>query len=390
MEQRGLRVLETNTTFFSKITTSITKMLIPTKVGINNMLINIKRNNVIKAYEAYRNLNEVNSPEKKESITHKYEEAYALYLEAIDKYIMDSVYTKVKNNNASDFEKTALSKYYEVTRLKENEYLEYKYRKQKYLLELDYETVKNSKKIKNKFVSLYINKMDGLYKAILKNYSVQLSDNIHKNSQYKNQLYEKIFKTLEDYSSDILPIKIRMKPNSYDAIIKDYEEYEKFSIGKQDKKDEIEKDMILLGLSRQLFTHSLPLIAAEQCYKFLLKETRELIVNSATEEKKGSAYQMLINLIEEYNLKLLSTKIYWNKPEEKEEYKNFWSKYKEAKDNREKEILFMKHDIKKLRDSKKDYSKIIKFYKEKLVAYGVMKNMKDTCKTLAGRYTKNV
>ena len=135
MEQRGLRVLETNTTFFSKITTSITKMLIPTKVGINSVIINVKRNNVIKAFEAYCNLDEVKSPEKKESIIHKYEETYALYLEAIDKYIMDSVYTKVKNSNATDFEKTALSKYYEVTRLKESEYLEYKYRKQKYLLE---------------------------------------------------------------------------------------------------------------------------------------------------------------------------------------------------------------------------------------------------------------
>ena len=51
MTQRGLRVLEADKTFFSKITNSITKLLIPTKVGINGLLISAKRNNVLKAYE---------------------------------------------------------------------------------------------------------------------------------------------------------------------------------------------------------------------------------------------------------------------------------------------------------------------------------------------------
>ena len=58
--------------------------------------------------------------------------------------------------------------------------------------------------------------------------------------------------------------------NNYNAILKSYEEYEKFAVGKLDEKDFLEKNMILLGLSRVLFTHSLPLVAAEQCYKKLL------------------------------------------------------------------------------------------------------------------------
>ena len=41
--------------------------------------------------------------------------------------MMDSVYKKVKNDTATDFEKMALSKYYMVTHLKDSEYLEYKY-----------------------------------------------------------------------------------------------------------------------------------------------------------------------------------------------------------------------------------------------------------------------
>lgn len=391
MNEKSLKVLETNTTFFSKITTSITKLFIPTKVGINSMLITMKRNNVLKSYDIYRNMKDIEDAKKKDVITQKYEDAYALYLEAIDKYIMDSVYTKVKNNNASDFEEKALSKYYEVTCLKESEYLEYKYRKQKYLLELDYESIKENKKAKDKYVGFYITKMDALYKALLKNYSIQLSDHIHSNSQYRSKIYEKIFDTLKDYIANILPIKLETntEDKTYQTIMKDYEEYERFTVGKLDQKETIERNMILLGISRQLFTHSLPLIAAEQCYINLLKQTRQLIINDKTKEKQENAYKMLIRLIEDYNVRLLSTKIYWDKPQEKEEYKKFWDSYKNVKNEQEKEILFMKNDIIKLRQGKQDYSQIIKFYKDKLTSYGAMKSMKNTGKTLTGRFIKN-
>ena len=39
---------------------------------------------------------------------------------------MDSIYKKVRNGTASEFEKNAMSQYYEVTSLKENEFIEYK------------------------------------------------------------------------------------------------------------------------------------------------------------------------------------------------------------------------------------------------------------------------
>ena len=44
MEERSLRITGTNTTFFNKLTKTISKMLIPTKIGINGMLISMKRN----------------------------------------------------------------------------------------------------------------------------------------------------------------------------------------------------------------------------------------------------------------------------------------------------------------------------------------------------------
>lgn len=100
MEQKSLRVLDTNKTFFSKITNTITKMLIPTKLSLNSMMISIKRNNLIKAYTNYNLAIEENDIDNKEVLLKKYEELYSLYLEAIDKYIIDSVYKKVKSRNS--------------------------------------------------------------------------------------------------------------------------------------------------------------------------------------------------------------------------------------------------------------------------------------------------
>ena len=169
MEEKSLRITGTDKTFFNKITKTLTKMLIPTKIGINGMLISIKRNSLLKAFEAYENSDENYNQKEAEE---KYDVAYESYLEALDKYVMDSIYKKVKNNTASDFEKEALSKYYEVTSLKENEFVEYKNRKQKYLLELDNDGVQISGKEKliDRYNQFYVSKMDILYKGILKNY----------------------------------------------------------------------------------------------------------------------------------------------------------------------------------------------------------------------------
>ena len=257
MEERSLRITGTNTTFFNKITKTLTKMLIPTKIGINGMLITIKRNSLIKAYENYiKDTEDYN----KDELEKKYEEAYTVYLESLDKYVMDSIYKKVKNNTASEFEKDALSRYYEVTSLKEKEYMDYKYRKQKYLLELDKENVGMSakEKIQEKYNNFYINKMDFLYKSILKNYSINLADTTNIYDSSKEWIYIKIFYTLEEYIQNILTLKMNIGQEEFKDIIDDYEKFESYTVGKLDTRDNIEKNMILLGISRKLFTHSIP------------------------------------------------------------------------------------------------------------------------------------
>lgn len=390
MEERSLRIYA-DKTFFTRLTNTITKMLIPTKIGINGMLISMKRNNVLKAYETVMQSEKEGIEGKKEILQKKYEDTFSLYLEAIDKHIMDSIYKKVKNDTATPFEKEALSKYYEVIHIKETEYLEYKYRKQKYLLELDYETIKelDKPKLMEKYQPFYITKMDALYKGLLKHFSIKLADNL--TYQNKEEIYEKIFQVLEEYITTILPLKMENEnQDTYKQIVEEYEKFENYTIGKLDQNEGIEKKMVLLAISRKLFTHSLPLIVAEQCYIKLLKDVRSLIVDTRILQKQEKAYALLIRLIEDYNIKLLSTKIYWDKPAKREEYKAFWKQYQELEKIKEtskeeyqkqKEILFLSSDLKEVYQNENKYYKIIKFYKNKLVELGAMKELKNVYKS---------
>ena len=394
VEEKSLKITGANKTFFNKLTTTLNKFLIPTRVGLNGLLISSKRNNLIKAYDRF--VEEKYEPDEKDVYEKKYEEAYTAYLESLDKYVMDSIYKKVKNNTATDFEKDALSRYYGVISLKENEYVEYKFRKQKYLIELDKESVNMSKKDKTieKYNKFYVSKMDWLYKGILKNYSIKLADTMNIYDSSKDWIYIKIFNTLEEYIKEILTIKIKTEEEQYAEIKSDFDRYEAFTVGKLDQRDQIEKNVLLLGISRKLFTHSLPLAVAEQCYMKLIKDARALVQDTKIAAKREKAYNTLINLIEDYSIKLLSTKVYWDNMKDREKFKNFWHEYKiierlKEKDYieyiKQKEVLFIKDDIQKIKNDTYDYSKIIKYYKRKLVDYEVMKEIGGFKST--GHYT---
>ena len=201
-----------------------------------------------------------------------------------------------------------MSKYYEVTSLKEKEYIEYKNRKQKYLIELDWEGIRinNKEKLVQKYTAFYLYKMDTLYKAILKNYSIKLADTTNVYDSTKEWIYSKIFYTLEEYIQNILALKIENYPEEFKGIEEEYQKFQSFAVGKLDTRDIIEKNMILLGISRKLFTHSIPLIVAEQCYEKLLKDARVLVQDTKIANKRERAYSMLINLIEDLYTKLLS------------------------------------------------------------------------------------
>ena len=383
MEERSLRISGANGTFFNRLSNTLTKIINPTKEGINSMLISVKRNNLLKMYEAYIKADDDETAEK------KYEEAYTAYLEILDKYILNSIYKKANAGTATDFQRKALSQYYGIVQLKENEFIEYKYRKQKYLLELDNENVRLIKKEKltARYQNFYISKMDELYKRILKNYSIKLADNTSQYDSTKEFIYTKVFITLEEYIRNILVLKTQQKENKqYEDAVESYQKFEKFIVGKLDTRDTIEKNMILLEISRKLFTHSLPLVVAEQCYLKLLKDARCLVQDTKIATKRENSYTMLINLIEDYNVRLLSTKVYWEDLKERENFKKFFEEFKKIEQQKEidfndymqkKEILFIKNDLKKLEGQKQDYTTLKRYYKRKLVDYGVLREIKN-------------
>ena len=257
-------------------------------------------------------------------------------------------------------------------------------------------SLKNDNKVKQleRFNKFYVSKMNGIYKGILKNYSIQLADKMSSSLVDRNDVYNNIFDTLEDYISNILPIKVQIEgKENYKEISEDYEKLENFLTGKLDDRDKLEKKMYLFAISRKLFTHSLPLVVAEQCYEKLLEDARELVVNTKKEPKKSKAYELLMTLIEEYNVKLLSTKIYWENPKEREEFKKFWDEYQEINKKKEKgqaqkEILFIKRELKYLENNNQN-KKIIRIYKDKLVKLGVLKPIKNAYKS-EGKYIKKV
>ena len=392
MEERSLRISGANGTLFNRLSNTLTKIINPTKEGINSMFITIKRNNMLKAYEAY------NKADDDETVEKKYEEAYTAYLEMLDKYILNSIYKKANAGTATDFQKKALSQYYGIVQLKENEYVEYKYRKQKYLLELDNENVRliNKEKVTARYQKFYISKMDELYKRILKNYSIKLADNTSKYDSTKEFIYTKVFITLEEYIRNILVLKTQNKENKqYEDSVESYQKFERFIVGKLDTRDTIEKNMVLLEISRKLFTHSLPLVVAEQCYLKLLKDARCLVQDTKIAIKRENAYIMLINLIEDYNIRLLATKVYWEDLKERENFKKFFENFKKIEEQKEidfneymkqKEILFIRNDLKKLDNQKQDYTTLKKYYKRKLVDFGVMREIKNQA---IGNYGKN-
>ena len=83
VEERSLKVLSNDTTFFSKVSNTLTKLLTPTKIGINGMMINIKRSAAIKNYELFKASEESSDVAKKDQCRNRYEESYTLYLEIL-------------------------------------------------------------------------------------------------------------------------------------------------------------------------------------------------------------------------------------------------------------------------------------------------------------------
>ena len=135
-----------------------------------------------------------------------------------------------------------------IVGLKNNDYLEYKYKKQEYLLRIDFETVSSmrSEKVINKYKKFYVDKMDSLYKGLLKNYSVKIADNVRHNT---DEIYDKIFGALENYIMEVLPVKIELGD---ETAKEEYEQFLHTTVGKLDDNDRLMQKIVLLIKQKEI------------------------------------------------------------------------------------------------------------------------------------------
>ena len=97
---------------------------------------------------------------------------------------------------------------------------------------------------------------------------------------------------------------------------------------------------------------------------------------------------MLLKLIEDYNVKLLSTKVYWDNIKERESYKKFWEVYSKSNSDKEKEILALRRELYDTSLEFQNYARVREFYRNKLVELGAMRTLKNSPKTRKGHFTK--
>ena len=138
---------------FGKAINNFNKVLYSSGGGFFNIFMNTKRSSLLKAYANSEDIKKMETENKQKIITEKYEKAYENYLNALEKYITETVYTKVKKKVSNIKENNLLSDYYEINSLKGVEYSEYRYRIQLMLLNMDFETIISTKS--DSFISKY-------------------------------------------------------------------------------------------------------------------------------------------------------------------------------------------------------------------------------------------
>lgn len=383
MAELQLKVVKkTDTGFMGRAISNFGKAVYSSGGGLYSLIIGAKRNSLLKAYASYQEITTVADENKRNNISSKYDRAYENYLDSLEKYIKENIYNKVQKKVSNIKEERIMSKFYEVNSLKGNEYVEYKYKRQMLLLDMDWENVSTTKSGKAflKYKDFYINTMENIYKASMRHYAILLTDVKYESSEK----YEKIYELIESYIKQVLPYANENETNK--RILEEYRKYvqslDNFS---QKESNELRRKLVLLGLSRELFVYSLPLIAAEQCYIQLMKSCRSALGNTFLDADKYELYKLLLDIIEEYNENVLSKKVYWDSQALREEYNKFWDKYNEIKklariDYDEflklREILFIKEDLKMLKKSKKKYDEVKAYYKDRMVQLHALRRIR--------------
>lgn len=394
MAELQLKVAKnTDDGIFGKALSNLNRVLYSSGGGFYNIIINAKRNSVIKSFSSYKNISSIADENKRNQVTNKYEKTYENYINALEKYLLEIVYNRVQKKVASLSENKLLSVYYEINALKGNEYVEYKNRRQILLLDMDWATVLSGKNeaFTKKYKEFYIYNMEQLYKANMRHYAVLLTGAKVGESDDK---YNKIYALIEDYIKNVLPYVDDIADK--DKIIEAYKNLvASIDVYSKKKSDEIKRNKVLLEISRELFAYSLPMIAAEQCFMDLIEKARIAIENSFIDAEQFEVYQLLLDLLESYHENILDKKVYWDTQTEREEFQKLRDEFAECKKleridfeeyKRRREIIFVCSELKKMKTTKKKYEKLKTYYVDRMKQLHGLRELKNHTKKWTGRW----
>ena len=118
MAELQLKVVKnTDKGVFGKAINNFNKVLYSSGGGFFSIMMNGKRNSLLKAYANAEDIKNMKSESKQKSVNEKYEKAYDNYLTALERYITETVYNKVKKKVSNISENNLLSEYYEINSL---------------------------------------------------------------------------------------------------------------------------------------------------------------------------------------------------------------------------------------------------------------------------------
>lgn len=378
--------------FFGKALSNIGRAVYSSGSSLYTLLITTKRNSVLKHFVAYRASIEIADEKKRKAVVTKYEKVYENYLNALEKYITENIYTKMQKKLSNLEEEKIMATYYECNALKGIDHVEYKNRLQMLLLDMEWHSISSTKsgKFLEKYKEFYLYQMEELYKASMRHAAILLA-NAKEGDQDK---FDRVYQIIDEYIKDILPLLEETQERK--QVLEDYKKHV-LTLDTFSKKEYItlQKRLSLLNFARVLFEYSLPTVAAEQCYVEIIHSARISLANYFIEADKFEAYQLLLDAIEEYHDNVLAKKTYWNSVPEEEEFKKFNAKWSELKKlaridyddfKKQREILFVRRDLAYMKQAKLKLDEVRAYYRDRMLQLHALRNFSNHYAVKPGRW----
>ncbi len=369
-------------TFFGRAISNVGRVLYSSNFSIYTLLVATRRRIVLRAYYNYAHINEFKDKNKRDQIDAKYKKAYSSYITTLERVITENIYTKMQKRAASVDEEAIMAKYYETCKFKGNDEVEYRTRLEILCLGMDWGNVQahRSDLLLDKYKEFYVYNIKELYKAQMRHNAILLANA----KDGERDQYEAVYTLIENYIKEVLPIL--PEGSSGNKIIKDYKRYVA-PIDTFEPKSyvQLRKRLALLGFAGELFEFSLPNVAKEQCYEEIIEIARVIITNQYTEADKFSAYEVLLDAIEEYITNILAKRTYWPIPSEKKTFEELDKEWQVLQKlaridydcyKRKREVLFIKFDTQTMKAKKLNIPEVKEYYHERLVTLHALKTIK--------------